>query len=146
MLLLAVVCLMATAACSDGGSADNSEAGLKAAVKGFANGLYQGDYKTAYLAFAKACRDRTPFPAFTRAIEAAKPGFEAELNIKIGDVEVKDVLVRNFADKRAEAALVTGVKGRSDLDNTSAFDPWAIEDGSWRFSECMGMPGRGSTD
>ncbi len=141
-VLLALAALIATA-CGGSDGQQKSEEGLKKAARQAAEALLAGDYRVAYDAFAKACREKVDFKEFEATSRLGVVFVEGFLGVKFKDFKVTDVQVRNFTGDAGEVSITIKppeeIPGFEDFEEPGEFEPWAWEDGRWVTTDCSGL-------
>lgn len=120
----------------------NTEEGLKAAVRGASEAVFSGKTQDAYKAFSKACREQVSYGDFAASIMLAKVFIEGFMQMKLSDIEVTGVDVRNFGPGKGEARTHTRSKKDASLSLDSEddeFGSWIYEDGRWVQDDCSDM-------
>lgn len=136
------IAALAAAACGGGGQ-QKSEDGLKKAARQAAESMVAGNYRAAYDAYAKECRDQVDFNEFEANARLAVVFVEAFLGVKLKDFNVTDVQVRNFTGDAGEVSVTIkppkDIPGFDDLDEPGTFEPWKWEDNRWVVADCAAL-------
>ena len=131
------------AAC--GGSDDGtSEDALKERVKESAEAIFQGEAREAYETFSEECQEEVSMSEFRSTLEVAAAFFEGFADMKLEDLEVTEVKIRNFEDDSAEAAIVVEAKDGNEaaeefLGDEDEYSRWEVEDGQWVLADCSDL-------
>lgn len=136
--ILGVLVLLFVAACGGGDGADaKSEAGLETAARRAAEGLFGGNLRDAYNSYSKECREQTPYSEFAAGMKLAEAFMEAFTGMKLKDIKVKDIQVRNFTGERGEAMLLVEAKGLDGFgEDDGEWAEWMWEDDKWVQVDC----------
>jgi hypothetical protein len=131
---------LALGACGGGGGQTNNADGLKAAVKSSAEAYYRGDAKEAYRSFSKECQGKVPYSQYAATVKVASAMFEGFFDMKLSDLKVKTVVVKDVADGKGQASATLEAKGDEDLNmGADEFHPWTYEGGAWKQTDCTQM-------
>lgn len=145
ILALGVAVVGAACGGDDDDGGDNNEqaateTGLKAAVEDATQAFLDDDPKASYAALTKACRERVAYAEFTGQLAIGKALFEGIYDVKLSEIEVTGVDIRNFTNTSAEARVLLRSKDDPALDLSGGegdFETWRFEDGEWRSEDCV---------
>ena len=134
--------LIAALACSDepapaATAEPATEAGLIAAATQNAEDIWYGNTRAAYRILSRDCRDTTTYEAYARELAASALALEAYTRVRLRDLTVTVVQVRNLQPLAGETFIEA--RARGDLP-TDLGDPgwhgWLYEEGAWRSTQC----------
>jgi|GEM_PF-5186692 len=129
-------------ACGGSGDATSEEA-LKKRVKESAEAIFQGEARAAYNTYSEECQDEVTLSEFRSALGVAAAFFEGFAGVKLEDLEVEEVKIRNFKDDSAEAAIVVRAKDGEEVEgllgDEDEYVRWEVEDGQWVIADCSDM-------
>jgi hypothetical protein len=152
VLALVGAIAVALAACGGGNGDARTEEGLRKAAETAARALHKGDFKAYYNTFAKECRDQVSLEEFEAHGRAGFALVEAIHGVKVKDIEVESVEIRNFTPDAAEVAIkLRSPKGAEMFSDPGDFENWKWEDGRWVAANCSRLnpalaPGDGTSD
>ncbi|WBL37420.1 DUF4352 domain-containing protein [Tepidiforma flava] len=145
LALLGALAVILAVACGGGGSQPRTENGLETAARQAAEAMIKGDYRKAYDAFSKECREQVPFSEFESTTKLGVMFLEAFAGVKFKDFEITKVEVRNFTEDGGEVSIT--MKPPKALEGfgegAGEFEPWKWEDGKWVVADCSGLGGGG---
>lgn len=103
--------------------------------------LYAGDLEASYRVYAQECRDKVAYADYAANITIGMQLFEQFTKVKLSDIVISDVVVRNFQPGEGEAAAKLVKKDASDLVVAKAekFSRWVYRGGQWFDANCDAM-------
>lgn len=141
--VLVIALAWLAAGCGDDAGYPNTEAGLKTAIKEQTEAFFtMGSAKQLYRAYAKECRDKVAYGDFAPSLLVARGFFEGIYEVKLKDVRVESVEVRNFKPGSAEARTFLKSNKDPDINLNSKDEKWRrylYEGDTWVQSDCSTM-------
>jgi len=110
---------------------------LTAAAIAFAKAGYRMEVETAYMGYAKRCRDVTTLADFKDYWTRTQQLSDSASDVKFADREVEAALVRNFTPLKADAAVIVSANGQQI--GIPAYRPYEYQDGAWVLVDCEMM-------
>jgi hypothetical protein len=146
--LAAVSCNGDDSAVTSGGAATQpaTEAGLRAAVTKAGEGVLAKDAAGTYQILSAACRAKVSQSEWASELLVSTGLIEAFAEVKLSELKVGLVEVRNVTDTQGEARFSIVKPDGSDpfsADSQQAWTTWLYEDGAWRTEDCGDNEGPG---
>jgi hypothetical protein len=146
--LVAASCSGDDSAVTSGGAATQpaTEAGLRAAVTKAGEGVIHNDAAGTYQLLSAACRAKVSQSEWAKQLLVATGLIEAFGDVKLNELKVGLVEVRNVTGTQGEARFSIVKPDGSDAfgdDSQQAWTTWLYEDGAWRTEECDTNEGPG---
>jgi hypothetical protein len=146
MTRLAIAALCAGvlfAACGGDGGGSPTRAGLETAARRQAEAFLKKDWRAAYNAFTKECRESISYSEFAAQMTFAMALVEGFSGTKWEDFRIDTVEVRDFSDGEGDVRVRLVDPEGEEFSGEDDLSHWVFEDGQWRNSDCGGLEGDG---